>query len=330
MGSFRLFAGVIIAAFTAVLASFPRIIRFEEMTEVAGILFYTFILSLAYWIIHHGVLLSHKWRSNQHRILLAIGSLVLTVALSLIFHWLAEPTVKPSIIMEATSPSQRMILLSFRAFILSGFIFFIIYSMELMEEAQKAKTEIEKLHKETLQAKLTSLKQQISPHFLFNTLNTISTLTKEQDVKEFIDEFSNVYRYLLSHKDKDLVKLKDEMEFVESYLYILKGRFESALSVQMQVTSDVMNKSIPPLAVHLLIENAIKHNVMAANKPLHIELYNDRDSISVRNNLQIRQTIDHSSGQGLSNLRDRYRLLADMDLDVVKSESDFIVKIPLL
>lgn len=330
MGFFRLSSGVIIAAFTAVLASFPRIIRLEEMTGVVGILFYTFVLSLVYWIVHHCVLLSRKWRSNQHRWLMAIGSLFLTVVISLIFHWLTEPTVKPAIILEATSPVQRVILLSFRAFILSGFIFFIIYSMELMAEAQKAKTEIEKLHKETLQAKLRSLKQQISPHFLFNTLNTIATLTKEQDVKEFIDEFSNVYRYLLSHKDKDLVKLKDEMDFVESYLYILKGRFESALSVEMQVTNDVMNRSIPPLAVHLLIENAIKHNVMAASKPLHIEMYNDQNSISVRNNLQIRQTTDHSTGQGLSNLRDRYRLLANTDLDVVKSESHFIVKIPLL
>lgn len=327
---YRVLAGIIISLLISVLAAFPRIVRLEDAGQILSNVTYAFLLAGIYWLIHHYFVLSRLWQTPRHRWKLVVVSITASIVVSLLFHVLIGPALKPNILLATSNVQQRVILLSFRALIVSGLLFFIIYWMELLTETQRSRTEIERLKKETLQSKLATLKQQISPHFLFNTMNTLSSLTREPKVKDYIEKFSNVYRYLLSHKDYDLVKLRDEMQFVNSYLYILRERFEDAIQVQVLVDNNVVNKSIPPLAVQTLIENAIKHNVVAAAKPLHIEIFDQDDKLVVRNNLQHRQSTDQSFGQGLSNLEERYQLLANLSVEVERTDRHFIVKLPLI
>lgn len=330
MRQYRIIAGIIISMLISVLAAFPRIVRFEDAGQISGNIIYAFLLSLLYWAIHHAFILSSYWKTPGNRWKIVVASMLISMMVSYVFHLLLAPAFKPNIILAATSVEQRIILLGFRSLILSGLLFFIIYWMDLLTETQRSRTEIERLQKETLQAKLASLKQQISPHFLFNTLNTLNSLTKEVAVKDYIDKFSNVYRYLLSHKDYDTVELRDEMQFVNSYLYILTERFEAGLDVKVFVDGRVMKRFIPPLAIQTLIENAIKHNVVSSAKPLRMLIYNEDDAIIVKNNLQPRHSVENSFGQGLSNLQERYRLVGGVDLSVQKTNEEFIVTLPLI
>ena len=182
-----------------------------------------------------------------------------------------------------------------------------------------------------MQARLESLKQQISPHFLFNTLNTLSTLTKEQKVKEYIAEISNVYRYLLQYKENDMVKVEEELQFIDSYLYVLRERFEDGLQVSILINVGTRNTLLPPLALQVLVENAVKHNIISSSRPLHIEIKDENQFIVVKNNLQQKQSLGNdSSRSGLNNIHERYRLLANKEIIIERTETDFIVKLPVL
>ena len=143
-----------------------------------------------------------------------------------------------------------------------------------------------------------------------------------------------MYRYLLTnnkYKDEDLVFLKDELEFTNSYLYILKERFEDALDINININDETLYTQIPPLALQVLIENATKHNVISMDSPLCINIYNEgEDKLVVSNNLQAKLSSEDSLGIGLDNIKKRYQLLSDKEIEIIKTEKDFTVKLPLI
>jgi LytS/YehU family sensor histidine kinase len=206
-----------------------------------------------------------------------------------------------------------------------------VYYIAALQEAQQAKTEIEQLKKENLEARLNLLKQQISPHFLFNSLSTLKTIAPDNNTRQYIMQLSNVYRYLLNYNDNNMATLQNELAFTNSYLYILKERFENALQVNIQVPEQVLLKNMPPLALQILIENAIKHNVTSADEPLHINISSEQDAVLVvQNNLQPKLSFEKGSGKGLQNISDRYQLLSGKQIDIIQTRDHFIVKLPLL
>ncbi|MDF1675107.1 MAG: histidine kinase [Vicingaceae bacterium] len=219
-----------------------------------------------------------------------------------------------------------------RGVIISGVIYFIGYYLNILAEKQKASIEIEQLKKEKLSAQLEELKQQMSPHFLFNSLNTLKTIVPDENSKTYIVKLANVYRYLLSFNSKHLTTLKDELDFVESYLYILKERFEDALEITIDIDESLMENYIPPLSLQLLIENAIKHNIVSMDDPLKINVTNNnsKDMLIISNNLQLKSSKENSTGMGLDNIKTRYQLLAQKDILISKNENSFSVQIPLL
>ncbi len=223
----------------------------------------------------------------------------------------------------------------FNAISFSALVYFIASSSDITRRSQRNQLEIEQLKQENLEARLKLLKQQVSPHFLFNALSTLKTTVDNPQTKNYIVQLSNVYRYLLSDKDspqqKNLVSLCDELAFIQSYLYILTERFEEALQVKIDVDENLMQKKLPPLALQILIENAIKHNIISPDEPLLIEVYNEGSStLTVRNRLQPKLSTDDSIGIGLQNIKDRYRLLGNKGIEVIPTEETFTVKIPLL
>lgn len=191
----------------------------------------------------------------------------------------------------------------------------------------------EQLKREATQAQFVALKNQVSPHFLFNSLSILSSLV-EVDPKlsvRFISHLSKVYRYILEQRDSERVSLKTELDFLNAYAFLLNIRFEGKLLVQNRVAEPVATRyGIAPLTLQLLVENAVKHNQMSQAQPLLVTIDTEDDYLIVRNPLQTRPQVEESTGLGLENIRNRYRLLTDRPMSAGEEDNAFVVKIPLL
>ena len=197
----------------------------------------------------------------------------------------------------------------------------------------EARTQLINMQKENLQSQFDVLKQQVNPHFLFNSLNVLTSLIKlEPDLAEkFSEQLSKVYRYVLENKDYELVDLNTEINFLDAYIFLLNIRFVGKLNVNVNIPNHNKNDKIIPLAMQLLIENAIKHNVMSKINPLVIDIFIDSDNnLNIINNLQERPSQIVSTGVGLKNILNRYKLL-ELPLPTFdKTENQFIAKIQLI
>ncbi len=262
----------------------------------------------------------------------ASGLAILCVALlsyvyDYFFSFFSEHTIQfPEIL-----GNKRPYVLLLRGLLVSGLYYFITYHLYILSEKQKSVLEIAELKQAQLAASLSSLKEQLSPHFLFNTLNTLSSLTQEKNVKDYVSELANVYRYVLQYKELDTATLQQELSFIESYLYIIKTRLEDAIEVSISVDKALMQSPIPPLTLQLLIENAIKHNVASSSKQLKVEIKNsDNRFLTISNNFQPKVSVPFSTGIGLDNVMQRYHLLFNKDIIVEKTDTSFIVKLPIV
>ena len=211
-------------------------------------------------------------------------------------------------------------------------ISFFLNAAEFLRNWKQTALDAERLKKEQMATRYESLKNQVNPHFLFNSLNALTNLVYEdQDLAaDFIRQLSKVYRYVLETRSKEVVSLETEMKFVESYLFLQHIRFDDKLRVEASV-SGFENRLLPPLALQMLLENAIKHNTIAKDEPLTISIRVEEDMLVVKNNLQIKNIpTEESSGMGLANIKARYEFLSDKPVVVEKTESYFRVKLPLL
>jgi LytS/YehU family sensor histidine kinase len=201
-----------------------------------------------------------------------------------------------------------------------------------MDKLKKTQVEAEQLKKITAEAQFEALRNQINPHFLFNCFNVLSSLVyKDADTSaKFIGQLSNVYRYLLYNQDKKVVTLKEELEFLESYLFLLKIRFGENLVVLNNITCDTDKYYVPPVVLQMLIENAIKHNVISKKSPLEIMLKSENSSLTVSNKLQEKEVKEESTYIGLKNIKSRYLFLSNKTVNIEKTDEWFNVKIPLL
>jgi two-component system, LytTR family, sensor kinase len=193
--------------------------------------------------------------------------------------------------------------------------------------------EAEELKRINVQAQLQAVNNQINPHFLFNNLNVLSglVLTDPQEANRFTEAFSQVYRYILSSTDKELVAVKEELDFIQPYLFLLQKRFPGGIQIAIDVSDKARKLYIVPVALQLLIENAIKHNVATSNRPLHIGISaNGKQELTVTNNLQPKITKEPSSSIGLQNINKRYGLLFHKAIDINQSDSSFAVTLPLI
>ena len=193
--------------------------------------------------------------------------------------------------------------------------------------------EAEELKKMALQTQLESLREQVKPHFLFNSLNTLSSLIrKDVDRAEaFLDELSKVYRYLLRTNEGELTDLATELQFIQSFFHLMKTRYGNALQMELDINEETKSRLLPPLTLQLLVENAIKHNRIDKSHPLVIKIETDQQGrLLVKNNLQKKVVSVPSNKIGLGNIAAKYTLLGQPGIGIMENETDFIVIIPLL
>jgi LytS/YehU family sensor histidine kinase len=195
---------------------------------------------------------------------------------------------------------------------------------------KEAAVQQEKLKREQLALQYETLKSQVNPHFLFNNLNSLTSLISSNPEKaiDFVKKLSEVYRYVLDQKNHELVALETELKFVESYIYLHQIRFGTNLEVQMDV--DAKNFKVIPLSVQLLVENAIKHNEISDKKPLSIRLYSNDDQYLIVENVLQKKSGSEGSGMGIQNISDRYDFFTDKKVLITFNSERFKVSIPLL
>ena len=188
------------------------------------------------------------------------------------------------------------------------------------------------LEKEQAVVKYEALRNQLNPHFLFNALTSLNSLIFEnqQLASDFLQQLSKVYRYILQSRDQSTVSLQTELNFIDHYIFLLKTRFENAISITVDINEDDLDKGIVPVITQVLIENAIKHNMISVGEPLTIMITSNGDYLIVGNNIVKKTTVETSNKQGMENLKSLYAYLSDKAIEVMDTTTTFTVKIPLI
>jgi two-component system, LytTR family, sensor kinase len=206
------------------------------------------------------------------------------------------------------------------------------FTVNFIERWKTSLVRAEKLEKEKSQVQFDNLKNQLNPHFLFNALTSLNSLIHEDQklASAFLQQLSKVYRYVLKNKDKTIVTLDTELDFIGNYVSLLHTRFSEAVYITFDVPTEVRDAGIVPVTLQILIENAIKHNVVDKARPLYINISISDRYLSVANNLQIRKRVEESNQQGLENLKGLYRFLTERPVLIDADDRQFVVKVPLL
>jgi sensor histidine kinase YesM len=322
--------GVLFSFSIALLASIPALIRQNVVHFVFNVVM-LIVPILFCWLIHHYFLLRDfggpQQRPGTLRIILsiAVGTGVVMGLFALRMQ-LASPWN-----MEFPRPEHAWRFVVFRSAVISGFTYFVVYYQQVSLQLQQSRLENEYLKQDQLKAQLFSLQQQLSPHFLFNSLSTLKTIAPDTGTKTYVMQLANVYRYLLSFHETQKITVRDELAFTRSYLYILQERYEAALQVSIEIGEEFLDYFLPPVTLQILIENALKHNVISMEHPLQLRIYTGAGAtLTIENSYQPRLSVEESVGTGLQNINDRYRLLAGKDIVVRREERLFVVILPLL
>jgi sensor histidine kinase YesM len=230
--------------------------------------------------------------------------------------------------------NERMVWIHLFYIILSlGVSVFMQARSFMVKWKQASKTEViqQRIIAGTANAKFETLKNQIDPHFLFNSLNVLSSLIEEnpENAQRFTTSLSKIYRYVLEQKDKELVSVTEELSFAKTYMNLLKMRFENSLFYELPQTIINPDAKVVPLSLQLLLENTVKHNVVSEQKPLHIRIFIDGDYLAIQNDFQKKEVIQSRQGVGLQNIVDRYGIITNRKVLIEQNEQTFTVKIPI-
>lgn len=229
------------------------------------------------------------------------------------------------------SQMDAPIMFELRGVLINLIIYMFLHLLFQNYRAQKISIELERTISVNLGAQYELLKQQVNPHFLFNSLNTLKSMVEMQDPNsaDFILKLSDFYRFTLESRKMDLISLQEELQILDSYIYLLKARFEEGFVVTNEINKKDYSAKIPPFTLQLLIENCIKHNVVSLDNPLQIKLYTENNFVVVENPIQLKKgTL--STGVGLDNINQRFLHLLDNEINIEKTETTFKVKIPLI
>ncbi|MFY7665967.1 2TM domain-containing protein [Flavobacterium sp.] len=259
-----------------------------------------------------------------------VGSVVLTTIGIFIIRYVTDVLLNqmplPVFLAQQT---VRSYLFSILLTLVISLLFHAIYFYKQMQEV---KVKEQKIIAGNASARFETLKNQIDPHFLFNSLNVLSSLIEENpdNAQKFTTSLSKIYRYVLEQKDKELVPLEEELKFAKTYLNLLQMRFEGSLQYELPEIQGNDESKVVPLSLQLLLENTIKHNVVSPQKPLKVRIYIKDNNLVVENDLQRKEVLKDREGVGLQNIVSRYSILTKRSVQILESETTFAVAIPIL
>jgi len=296
-------------------------------------IFYCFIITAVMVLYFDLIIRKLSWQNQgaSKLILGILGSVILAVITMFINTLILKVFIAKSITLKVFMASQRLddYLIS-AIFTLMISLFFLV--IDFYKALQEKKVNEQKIIAGTATAQFVALKNQLDPHFLFNSLNVLTSLIEENPIaaQKFTTSLSKVYRYVLEQKNKDVVSIEEELRFAKIYMSLLQMRFEDSIFLELPETIQNPEAKIVPLSLQLLLENTVKHNVVMADKPLRIKIYEEKGFLYVTNNLQPKAIMKTESGVGLSNISQRYEMLTEREFSVEKTKDEFIAKLPIL
>lgn len=312
-----------------VLTSVPKIAEhpfypFEALVNSS----ITFIFSLFVWYYNILTLPAYSSRDiakgfSSRRL---VKSLVLGIAVMLFLSWLQQ------LLLSHLQFGPVMLMVEFRGILVNLTFYMFLHLLYQSYHNQQVSIELERTRTDNLGAQYELLKQQVNPHFLFNSLNTLKYMVESGDSHsvDFILKLSDFYRFTLESRKLNLIPLSEELKIINAYIFLLKARFEEGIDLSVLIDKDLYGTYIPPFTLQLLVENCIKHNTVSLDHPLQINLYADKDFIVVENRLQLKTTPEPSIGMGLENINQRYVHLLEKEVEIVPSEYSFKVKLPII
>ena len=299
----------------------------------AGISFiYSFTLTAVNIYFSDYISSVYSWEAQTQKRLWfgAIGSILLTILAFGMVRWFVEVIIFGQSFEKFVAGEKLQYYLG--ALVITLIVSLFLHAFYFYKALQDTRVKEQKIIAGTASAKFDALKNQLDPHFLFNSLNVLTSLIEEDpyQAQKFTTSLSKVYRYVLEQKNKDLVSVDEELQFAKTYVRLLKMRFEDSIVFDIPEKSTNPEAKIVPLSLQLLLENAVKHNIVTASKPLHIKVTEEDGMLVVSNNLQEKQVVRKSSGVGLQNIKQRYNILTDRKVVINETASDFSVRLPML
>lgn len=290
----------------------------------------TFIVALVMFIMNFFILKPTDKHSHLTVIRVVLAVFLTILLVYILNHFLFSVS---SIFETRPQGRGRRSEFVFTNFYVSTIVVGCVLIIRLVFQKQSIKLEYEELKREALQSQYESLKNQLSPHFLFNSLTALKVLIQEAPDKaqNYVNSLSKALRYTLQSNEKQLVTLHEEMEFMHSYLYLIRMRYDTNLNVNNEIDENLLLYRLPPLTIQTLVENAIKHNEISKRKPLKIDIVTTgKESLFVRNNIQKKYTEESGTGLGLSNLSKQFEILMGKEIIINRTDEFFTVEIPLI
>jgi sensor histidine kinase YesM len=288
----------------------------------------TFLFALFVW--YYNILTIPVYTSRDVAKDFSVARLIRSLALGLGVMFLLA--CLQQLLLSHINFGPAMLMFEVRGVLVNLTFYMFIHLLYQSYHNQRVSIELERTKMDNLGAQYELLKQQVNPHFLFNSLNTLKYMVESADDHsvEFILKLSDFYRYTLEKRKLDLIKVSEELEILRAYVYLLRARFEEGIDLSIDIDQRYYPTFIPPFTLQLLVENCIKHNVVSLERPLRIRVYSDRGAIAVENQLQPRKTREASTGMGLENINQRYTHLLDRHIDILPRYASFTVKLPII
>ncbi|RFM31121.1 sensor histidine kinase [Chitinophaga silvisoli] len=312
--------------FLGLLSSVPQIAQqhFNAMEAIVNAAITgTFALLMWYFNIY---LLSRRPQQQSISYSRLLSSLAFGMVIMFGLAWIQQ------LILSHINFGPTMLMVEVRGILINLVFYMFLHLLQQNYENQAVNMELERIKNDNLGAQYELLKQQVNPHFLFNSLNTLKAMveTGDEEAIDFIIKLSNFYRFTLESRKLDLIHVQDEMEILNAYLFLQKARFDAGFTFSNELDDEVLKTLIPPFTLQLLVENCIKHNVVSLQKPLHIRIYAEGEKIVVENQLQPKVGENNSLGVGLKNIDLRYSHLLHQHIDIIKTDTIFQIKLPLI
>lgn len=311
----------------AILASIPKL--FDAFSTASDIIINSSItLMFSIFIWYYNIYSLPKFTSQRTHKSLFNWKLLLSVLMGILVMVILVIAHQE---LFQVSKMDAPIMFELRGVLINLIVYMFLHLLFQNYQTQQIAVELERTQAVNLGAQYELLKQQVNPHFLFNSLNTLKSMVDIQDPQssDFILKLSDFYRFTLESRKMDLISLREELQILDSYVYLLKARFEDGFVMLNEIDPKQYDSAIPPFTLQLLIENCIKHNVVSLDKPLKIKLYTEDNFLVIENQIQLKRGA-LSTGVGLDNINQRFMHLIHREIEIDKTETTFKVKIPMI